>query len=94
MQCWSAYYHYPAAAIAVCTINVPTIGTTEDTLRFLVQHVLELKKNVAGMDQSLAIMAVELHFVSGAVTAVCASGLGLLMWYIKDTIKASRKTDV
>ncbi|KAF3164535.1 hypothetical protein TWF788_001136 [Orbilia oligospora] len=93
MQCWSAYYHYPAAAIAP-EINVPTIGTTEDTLRFLVQHVLELKKNVAGMDQSLAIMAVELHFVSGAVTAVCASGLGLLMWYIKDTIKASRKTDV
>ncbi|KAF3088481.1 hypothetical protein TWF569_010627 [Orbilia oligospora] len=63
-------------------------------INFLVQHVLELKKNVAGMDQSLAIMAVELHVVSGAVTAVCAGGVGLLMWYLKETIKASRKTDV
>ncbi|KAK6334475.1 hypothetical protein TWF730_003690 [Orbilia blumenaviensis] len=53
-----------------------------------------MDQNIATMDQNIATMAVELHVVSGTMTAVCASGLGLLMWYIKESIKENRKKDV
>ncbi|EPS45125.1 hypothetical protein H072_867 [Dactylellina haptotyla CBS 200.50] len=85
----------PLLCIPSYQYPMPLHGTIDQKMEYVItrmDHVVSqmevVMSRLSELNKSMAVMQGQLRYLSACVASICASGLGLLMWYIKGSIEA------
>ncbi|KAK6522483.1 hypothetical protein TWF694_007141 [Orbilia ellipsospora] len=72
--------------------SLPINGTMDQKIEFLMIKAIDLNKAIATIHVQLRYLTIGMSATAAGVGAIFASGGGLLIWYIQDSIEERRKS--